>query len=149
MVGFPRAESQGEWRKKGVNKENRKGREDKKAQFPHFKISHKVLLVPKSAVWFFLQSGIQRAIHPARDLCLPTKYAVKSKQGFCLKSAKGWKARQHSRNPQIVIFCQITRGLKPKKKKGKQPLGLATSKGKVEQASLELIRSSLESHKAH
>lgn len=92
-------------------------RKAERTRKPNFKISHKVLLDPKSAVWLFLQSGIQRVIHPARDLCLPTKYAVKSKQGFCLKSAKGWKARQHSRNPQIVIFCPDNKRLKAKKKK--------------------------------
>lgn len=88
-MGFLRAESQGEWRKKGIDEGNRKGREDKKAQFPHFTISHRVLLDPQSVVWFFLQSGIQWVIRLSRDLCLPTRYAVKSKQGFCLKSAKG------------------------------------------------------------
>lgn len=62
------------------------------------------------------------------------------------KGVEGTPTFQESPNSD---FLSDNKRLKAKKKKGKQPLGLATSKGKVEQASLELIRSSLESHKAH
>lgn len=97
-----RAESQEEWRERGIDEGNRQGREDKKTQVPHFTVSHKV--DHQSAVWFFVvwypvgNPSIQGAVS-ANEVCCKVKTGLLPQ---IRKGVRGMPAFQESPNSDFL-----------------------------------------------
>lgn len=115
-MGFLRAKSQREGKKKGIDKGNGKERErTRKSNSLILQFLTRFCLTTRSVVWLFLQSGIQRVIHPGSwMLCVCKRVGCEVRTGLLPQTCGGREASQHSRNPQVAIFCRskIMRGSK-------------------------------------